>query len=58
MRSTITSKGQIIVPKNVRERLNLAPGDRATYDAIPDPRIVIAADASRQSSIASLTSDR
>jgi len=31
MQSTITSKGQITVPKNVREQLNLAPGDRLEF---------------------------
>ncbi len=28
MISTITSKGQIRIPKEVREKLNLSPGDR------------------------------
>lgn len=31
MLSTLTSKGQITVPKNVRERLDLHPGDKIEF---------------------------
>lgn len=33
--STVTSKGQITIPKVVRERLNLEPGDKV-YFAVED----------------------
>ena len=29
--STLTSKGQITVPKKIRERLHVAPGDRIDF---------------------------
>ena len=31
MQANITSKGQITVPKKVREQLHLAPGDRLEF---------------------------
>jgi AbrB family looped-hinge helix DNA binding protein len=34
--STITSKGQITIPKVVRERLQLEPGDRVYFDVRDD----------------------
>jgi AbrB family looped-hinge helix DNA binding protein len=32
MKATITSKGQITIPKAIRERLNLHPGDVLDFD--------------------------
>ena len=34
--STITSKGQITIPKVVRERLHLEPGDKVYFDVRDD----------------------
>jgi antitoxin PrlF len=34
--STLTSKGQITIPKVVRERLHLEPGDRVYFDIRDD----------------------
>ena len=34
--STITSKGQITIPKVVRERLHLEPGDKVYFDVQQD----------------------
>lgn len=31
MQATITSKGQVTVPKAVRDRLNLRPGDKLEF---------------------------
>jgi antitoxin PrlF len=40
-RATITSKGQITIPKEVRERLGLKTGDRIEIYVEPDGRAVI-----------------
>ena len=34
--STLTSKGQITIPKVVRERLHLEPGDKVYFDVRDD----------------------
>ena len=34
--STVTSKGQITIPKAVRERLHLEPGDKVYFDVHVD----------------------
>jgi antitoxin PrlF len=34
--ATLTSKGQLTVPKEVRERLDLKPGDRVEFVFLPD----------------------
>ncbi len=36
MLATITSKGQVTLPKSVREKLNLKPGDRLDFQVMPD----------------------
>lgn len=38
--STITSKGQITLPKQIRERLQVAPGDRIDF-VIEDNGLVV-----------------
>lgn len=39
--STLTSKGQTTIPKDVRERLNLHPGDRLEFVIDEDGRVVV-----------------
>ena len=39
--STLTSKGQTTIPKDVRERLNLQPGDRLEFVLDEDGRVVV-----------------
>ena len=39
--STITSKGQTTIPKSVRERLHLKPGDRVEFVARDDGTALI-----------------
>jgi AbrB family looped-hinge helix DNA binding protein len=41
--STITSKGQITIPKVVRERLHLDVGDTVYFDLRPDGSVVLMA---------------
>ncbi len=42
MATKLTSKGQVTIPKPVRDRLGLQPGDSVEFDLAPDGRIVIA----------------
>ncbi len=39
--ATLTSKGQITVPKPIRERLNIHPGDRIHFCVEDDGRITL-----------------
>lgn len=41
MLSTLTSKGQTTIPKPVRERLGLRPGDRIEYVFDAEGRLVL-----------------
>ena len=41
MESTLTSKGQVTIPKEAREHLHLRPGDRVKFFIFPDGRVVI-----------------
>lgn len=39
--STITTKGQITIPKKIRDRFNLQAGDSIDFEIGPDNRIVM-----------------
>lgn len=39
--ATLTSKGQITLPKEILERLQLQPGDRVEFLVGPDGRITV-----------------
>ncbi|MDP3736142.1 MAG: AbrB/MazE/SpoVT family DNA-binding domain-containing protein [Hyphomonadaceae bacterium] len=41
MQSTLTSKSQATIPKEVREHLGIAPGDTVKYFNLPDGRTYI-----------------
>ena len=41
MESAITVKGQATIPKPIRERLNLKPGDRVKFFMHPDGSVVL-----------------
>jgi AbrB family looped-hinge helix DNA binding protein len=41
MESSITSKGQITIPKAIRDQLNLAPGDKVKFFIQPDGNLAI-----------------
>ena len=39
--TTITSKGQVTIPKAIRDLLGLRPGDRLVFLATADGRVVV-----------------
>lgn len=43
MESAITSKGQATIPKAIRERLGVGPGDRLKFFLHPDGNVVLLA---------------
>lgn len=40
--TTITTKGQVTIPKPVRDRLGVKPGDEVSFDLTADGRVTIA----------------
>ncbi len=40
---TLTAKGQATIPKEIRERLGLEPGDKLTFTALSDGTVVMRA---------------
>ena len=41
MSTTVTRKGQVTIPKPVRDRLNIKPGSQVDFELAPDGRIVL-----------------
>ena len=41
MVTTVTSKGQVTIPKAVRDRLGIVPGSGVEFDLAADGRIVL-----------------
>jgi AbrB family looped-hinge helix DNA binding protein len=41
MSTTVTSKGQVTIPKPVRDRMNLKAGSKVDFELGPDGRFVI-----------------
>lgn len=41
MTTTLTSKGQVTIPKKVRDALQLAPGNRVEFDVNADGQVVL-----------------
>lgn len=39
--STLTSKGQTTIPKEIRDSLGMKPGDRMTFTLMPDATVVM-----------------
>lgn len=39
--ATVSSKGQVTIPKHVRDRLGIAPGDELRFLLGPDQRLVV-----------------
>ena len=41
MATTVTTKGQVTIPKKVREHLDIRPGSSVEFEAAPDGRVYI-----------------
>jgi AbrB family looped-hinge helix DNA binding protein len=41
MPTTVTSKGQVTLPKAVRDRLGILPGNAVDFELAPDGRVVL-----------------
>lgn len=41
MGTTVTSKGQVTIPKRVRDRLNIKPGNEVEFELAEDGRVVL-----------------
>lgn len=41
MTTTVTRKGQVTIPKPVRDRLRLKPGSTVDFELAPDGRVVL-----------------
>ena len=39
--ATLTSKGQMTIPKEIRDKLELKPGDRVELSVLPDGRVLM-----------------
>jgi len=52
--STLTSKGQVTVPKEIRDRLGLRPGHQLSFEIEPDGRLVVRVKTVELSSLAGM----
>ncbi len=41
MATSVTSKGQVTIPRKIRERLGIVTGDKVEFEMAPDGRIVL-----------------
>lgn len=41
MSTAVTAKGQVTIPKSIRERLGLAAGDAVRFDLDPSGRVIL-----------------
>jgi len=41
MGNVVTSKGQVTIPKRVRDHLGIAPGSTVDFELAPDGRVVL-----------------
>jgi antitoxin PrlF len=41
MATTVTSKGQVTIPKPIRDRLGIEPGNSVTFELAADGRVVL-----------------
>lgn len=48
--SRVTAKGQVTIPKRMRDRLGLKPGSEVTFELVPDGRVLLEARGGRPQS--------
>lgn len=41
MATTLTTKGQVTIPKPIRDRLGLGPGSLVEFEIAPDGRVIL-----------------
>ncbi len=41
MATNVTSKGQVTIPKPIRDRLGIKPGNAVEFELAPDGRVVL-----------------
>jgi len=49
MSTTVTSKGQVTIPKPLRDRLGIKPGNAVQFELTPDGRVTLTKVGSRAS---------
>ncbi len=52
--TTLTSKGQTTIPKEIRDSLGIKPGDRMTFTLMPDATVVMRVKTKRAADLAGL----
>ena len=51
---TLTSRGRTTIPKEIRDRLGMKPGDRMTFTLMPDSTVVIRVKSKRVTALAGM----
>ena len=51
-KSTVTSKGQVTIPKSIREKLGIGPGAHLIFKLEPGERLVVEVERERTGSLA------
>ena len=56
MGTSVTSKGQVTIPKKVREHLDIGPGSIVEFEALPDGRVCLVKKTTKRKSVKRLPS--
>ncbi len=56
--STLTSKGQTTIPKDIRDSLGMKPGDRMTFTLMPDETVIMRVKSKRVADLAGMLRKR
>jgi AbrB family looped-hinge helix DNA binding protein len=52
--ATLTSKGQVTIPKEIRDTLRMKPGNRITFTLLPDGTVIMRAKTRRVADLAGI----